>query len=246
MKIVKTEAIVIKEMNYSESSKIVTLFSLKKGKVRVIAKGSRRIKNKFSNAVNLFNYLKIIYYEKEGKELYTLSEADLIESYSNIQSDVKTFAYASLFVEIIDRGTSAFDSNSYIFYLLLNYLQTINKSKKPQEITTLFLIKFLSLIGIQPILDHCVKCGAREVMNIMDIAGGGLICGRCKEKNKSYERMNEGMVKTMQKTIDEKIPRLTILKVPEKQLQKLSNILMKYYSYHLEGSFKSLEFLKKL
>jgi len=256
MPIIKTEAIIIKEMNYSESSKIITLYSLDKGKVRIIAKGSRRIKSKFASAVNLFNHLNIIYYEKEGKELFTLSEADVIESFNNIQSNIKTFAYASLFLEGIDKGISDYDSNPRLFYLLLNFLRLINKSKKPQEITTLFLIKLLSLIGIQPVLNHCVKCNSKENLNLLDKVGpsyrkfdideGGTICIKCKVENKSYEYLPQGILKIVQKAIDSKIPRIQILKIPDKQLQSLFDILMKYISYHLEGNFKSLEFIKSI
>ena len=85
MGIVKTEAVLIREMDYSESSKIVTFYSLKNGKVRAIAKGARKIKSKFANSINLFNHLNIIYYEKDGNTLFTVSEADTIEAFSKIQ-----------------------------------------------------------------------------------------------------------------------------------------------------------------
>jgi len=246
MPIIKTEAIVIKEMNYSESSKIITLYSLNEGKIRLIAKGSRRIKSKFASAISLFNYLKIIYYEKEQKELFTLSEADIIESYHNIHTNLKTFAYASLFIEAIDKGTSDYDSNPRIFSLLLNFLRLINKSKKPQEITTLFLIKLLSLIGIQPIIQHCVKCSSTERLNSIDIEEGGVICPKCMDKRKSYEHLTTGSLKILQKVPETKIPRISVLRISENQLQSLFELLMKYYSYYLEGEFKSLGFIKSL
>ena len=62
--IVSTDAIVLRSMKYGETSKIVTLYSKKFGKIKVIAKGARSAKSKFGASLEPMMHSSVIFYKK--------------------------------------------------------------------------------------------------------------------------------------------------------------------------------------
>src|SRR6056300_47429 len=74
---VSTPAIILKTMNYSESSKIVYAYTKEFGKQTLMAKGTRRAKSKFGSSLELCSIVELKYFKKSNKELYNLTNADL-------------------------------------------------------------------------------------------------------------------------------------------------------------------------
>jgi DNA repair protein RecO (recombination protein O) len=91
----KTEVIVLKSMKYRDTSKIVTFYSRKFGKLKGIAKGARSANNKFGSSLELMTHSMLLIYKKEHKDLHLISQCDAINSYRNISND-------------LDRMTTAF------------------------------------------------------------------------------------------------------------------------------------------
>src|SRR5512147_2681448 len=83
-RIVRSEAICLRVQDYHESSKLVTFFTLEHGKVSCLAKGARRLRSKFGAALDLFAQSRIIYYSHETRTLLTLSDAELVHSFSGL------------------------------------------------------------------------------------------------------------------------------------------------------------------
>ena len=89
MPLCKTEVIVLKSINYGETSKILTLYSRTSGKISVIAKGARNIKSRFGGTLEPINYLAIVFYEKESRNIQYLSQVDIIEYFPQIKKDLE-------------------------------------------------------------------------------------------------------------------------------------------------------------
>ena len=87
--IVSTHAIVLNKKNYSDSSLICDLFSKDSGKVTIIAKGAKSIKNPLGAFLQPLNYIECIYYYKSSRNIQTLKEASIINKYYAIENDYK-------------------------------------------------------------------------------------------------------------------------------------------------------------
>jgi DNA repair protein RecO (recombination protein O) len=78
--ITKTEAVVLKSMNYRDSSKIVTFYTRGFGKVKCIAKGARQMKSKFGAGLEPITNVSLVLYKKEHRELQLVSQCDAIKT----------------------------------------------------------------------------------------------------------------------------------------------------------------------
>ena len=77
-----TDAIVLRAIKYGDTSKIVTLYTRRFGKVAVIAKGARSAKSKFGSALEPMSLIQAVFYRKENREVQLLSQADLLHPQS--------------------------------------------------------------------------------------------------------------------------------------------------------------------
>jgi recombinational DNA repair protein (RecF pathway) len=121
-RIVRSEAICLRVRDYHESSKLVTFFTLEHGRVGCLAKGARRLRSKFGAALDLFAQSRIIYYSSETRTLLTLSDAELVHSFSGIALRPERFLAAEQMAEFVLRVIQPHDPSPQLYRLLLNYL----------------------------------------------------------------------------------------------------------------------------
>jgi len=124
-RIVRSEAICLRVQDYHESSKLVTFFTLERGKVNCLAKGARRLRSKFGAALDIFAQSRIIYYLRETRDLYTLSDAELVHSFSGLALQPEKFLAAEQMAEFALRVIQPHDPSPQLYRLLLNYLSTL-------------------------------------------------------------------------------------------------------------------------
>ena len=130
-RIVRSEAICLRAQDYHESSKLVTFFTLEHGKVSCLAKGARRLRSKFGAALDLFAQSRIIYYSHETRTLLTLSDAELVRSFSGLATEPERFLAAEQMSEFVLRVIQPQDPSPQLYQLLLNYLTTLESLQDP-------------------------------------------------------------------------------------------------------------------
>ena len=180
--ILKTEAVVLSKMNYGDSSNIASLFTEDFGKVSVIVKGARSGKSKYGKIVDPLNYLSVVLYKKESREVQLLSEADLIEHFPNIKNDLKKLGFAYGIIELIKNLLAEHETNKKLFKGVIRILHRLNSGEENSEITFgRFLFFLLKEIGYEIQLDVCANCGKPvSAENASHHRDKGVICGNCK------------------------------------------------------------------
>ena len=118
MSLHKDEAIVLFKRAYGESDKIVRLFTRASGKIAVIAKGASKSQKRFMNTLEPFNHIAIEYFEKYGKGMARLDNADILETNHGIETSLKKACIASFFTEFVDRLTKEKETHESLFFAL--------------------------------------------------------------------------------------------------------------------------------
>lgn len=126
----KTEGIILKRINYGEADRILTIYTKHYGKIRVLAKGVRRITSRRGGNVELFNHVALFLHQ--GKNLDLLNEAQVIDAFKVWRRDLKKVAVAYYFVELVDKLTPEGQANQAVFQLLKNYLGKIGTAILPR------------------------------------------------------------------------------------------------------------------
>ena len=164
MKTIKTSAIVIRSINWSDSSRIATLFSREKGRVDVVAKGSRKIKSKFHGILESLNLIECVIYLSPKSELHTLGEVALENSFQSIRSDLEKTKSALSIVELIYLFFHYGDGDQIFFDFLKQLFYAIGQIKTPDIVLWYFMLKLSSYLGFKPEYKVCRICN-KEVIH---------------------------------------------------------------------------------
>lgn len=119
-----TEGIILKRSNYADADRILTIFSLSKGKIKAIAKGVRKITSRKGGNVELFN--RVSCFLAKGKNLDIITEAKVIDSFPNLRENLDKVAQAYYVVEIVDVLTVPEQPNRTLYQLILDTLGGIS------------------------------------------------------------------------------------------------------------------------
>lgn len=191
----KSIGIVLRVVEFSETSCVVTLYTRDFGKMTALAKGARRLKSPFEGAIDLLANCRIVFLRKSGDSLDLLTEAKLIRRFRSSSTDLARY-YAGLYViELVSALTDHADPQPELFDLVEQVVATIDH---PQEATSLtiellrFEMQLLALLGHIPSLVECVGCGSRltQAVNPNDRIGfgllaGGVFCDSCRAGKRS-------------------------------------------------------------
>ena len=245
--IVSTDAIVLRTVNYSESSIIVTLFSNEFGKITLIAKGARKPKSPFAAQLEPMNILNINYFHKNGRNIQLLKNSSFIEDSMDIRENFASLNYGLTIVEILDKLLQENDTDPIIFRLSI---RTLSALKSPQInyniVFSFFLLQLSIRLGFMPELNKCCNCFANLEEAKFDEHRGELICENCVHGGEiTISAGTSNLLKALLKT---NIDYLHALKYDDQNLKELDCFLDHYLKFHLEGMSKvrSLKNLREL
>ena len=120
--ITHTKAIILKSVDYQESSKIITVLSEEHGKIALIARGAKRPKGKFSGIIEIGNVLDIVYYYKSTRGVQSLSEATVHYSNLSFRRDIERASILYATLELVGQLVHENENNETIFEFLLKFI----------------------------------------------------------------------------------------------------------------------------
>jgi DNA repair protein RecO (recombination protein O) len=190
--IIKTEAIVLSKMDYGDSSCIASLFTEDLGKVSVIVKGARSVKSKYGKIVDPLNYLSVVLYKKESREVQLLSGADIVEHFPEIKNDLIKLAFAYGVLELIKNLLAEHEVNKKLFKGAVKILLRLNTGEEKSELTFgRFLFFFLKETGYEIQIDSCAICGNQVEIEIAYYhREKGVMCGNCQVSVVDIQKIN--------------------------------------------------------
>ncbi len=239
----KDEAIVLFKRAYGESDKIVRLFTRASGKIAAIAKGASKSQKRFMNTLEPFNHIAIEYFEKYGKGMARLENADILETNHGIETSLKKACIASFFTEFVDRLTKEKETHESLFFALKGLIFAVKYHDFLYSDIIYYQFLMLDILGYMPNFDSCVYCGNTipdEKKVHFSKERGGVLCKSC-ARSIPHTLCREGV-----------IPGLVSLKNQEKPLANIivereaRDIMEGFMSFHLDVEFRSYRILKSV
>lgn len=199
----KAEAIVIRQVDFSESSRVVTFYSREFGKFAALAKGAKRVKGPFDAALDLLSGCRVVFIRKSAGTLNLLTEARLNNRFRPSSTDLSRVYSGYYVAELLNGLTEDFDAAPSIYDLTLHTLSSLSSPELPSSTTIIsFEISLLREIGILPNLYECSVCGETvDSGNSPDgrrsahwVSQGGLLCAACRREEFSGTSLSSGAV----------------------------------------------------
>ena len=174
--IVRTDAVVLRTLDYSETSLIVQLLTRQHGRIAVMAKGARRPKSRFGATLQPMAYVQVVYYHKENRGLQTLTEASHVQRFPHLSTDLTRLTVGLRLVELAQALLEEGEQNAPALGLLLQALAFTDGAPSaaptgptagPANALPWFQLHLATLLGFAPDLD-------REALDALPEAGGVL------------------------------------------------------------------------
>jgi len=178
----KMTAVVLRVSDHGESDKIVTFYSREAGKIAGIAKGAKKSKKRFSNKLEIFSLLEVLYDDRAQTGLVRISEAELVTSFLSLREDYDRYIGAVLACELIYYWSRDYDADRNIFNLLIWALQGIDNGRPSRLVHIFFQVKLYTLLGYRLHLGSCIKCRTSEQKDApyaFHPGRNGLLCREC-------------------------------------------------------------------
>lgn len=162
MGLVKTEAIILRTHNLAEADRIVVCLTEKSGMVRGVARGARRLLSKFGAALEPFTLINLTYFEKEGRELVTIKEAEIVRSYFLIAREPETVRTLEYLVQLLEEFAPPRQIDEKLFRMMRVCVEAAaNSPLKAEAVARYFELWILKLSGFLPDILSCADCRKR-------------------------------------------------------------------------------------
>jgi len=243
----RVDAVVLRHSDFGEADRLLTVYTRQRGKMRVIAKGARKIASRKAGHIEPFTNVTLQL--ATGRDMFILTQADTVDAYLPLREDLILTSQASYVIELLDRFTYEDEmENSAIFRLLTDTLSRLASRTDPWLVLRHYEMRLLDQLGFRPQLFECVNCG-REIKaedQYFSFRAGGAICPRCGQGLPNLHLISVDALKYLRH-----FQRSTFTEAsrarPGDEVQHETELLMQgYFTYLLERELNTPGFLKKI
>ena len=245
---ITTQGLVLREVSYKESDKILTVLTAEGGKRTVKARGCRRKSSPLAAAAQLLVYSDMTLFEYRDR--FTLSEAESIRQFWHVKSDVELLALGSYFAEVMEAVAVEGRPDPAGLSLILNSLHALDQLNRPQVLVKgAFELKLMSLEGYEPLLDACAVCGLPQPEEpMLHLTEGVLHCAGCRGEVGAGTSLplETGTLAAMRHVVYGDPKRLFSFQLDQKGLDCLARVCEGFLLAQLDRGFQTLDFYKRL
>lgn len=240
MQLISVTGVVLYSVKYKEHSKILNILTKEKGLISVMAKGCLNVKSPLRIVSENFTYATFQIYYKEDK-ISTLIEADVINYFKNIKTDIVKYGYLNYLTEITRDAYKA-SSSKDIYDIYINALLKIEEGFNPKVIANIVEIKYLTYLGVGLYLDGCVVCNSPSVVS-MSHSKGGYVCIKHRTNEPFYSPSTLKMFKSYY-YVD--LSKISMLNIKESIINEIDEFLNTYYREYTGLYLKTKLFLDNI
>lgn len=238
MKRKKLTGFIIKRTNFGESDKIITLFTKEEGKIKAIAKGSRKMKSKYSGHIELLNKVNLV--TSKGKTFEVVMEANLEKNYLGLTPNLKSLKSLYFITEIIDKTLPEKHPSPELYNLYENCLEGFKMKGKDELIKLYFISQYLRISGQFPHIKKCVRCDEEPENNyFFSTSACGVLDASCSDSFHDRKAVNKDFLKLWKFISEEPIEKLFKIKIPLELFDEAEGIASEYFQTISELNLKS-------
>jgi DNA repair protein RecO (recombination protein O) len=251
-----TEAIVLRRNDYGEADRLLTLMTPHLGKLRVMAKGARKITSRKAGHIELFTRTNLLL--AKGRTFDIVSQAELIETYRPLREDVKRGSLAHYFCELADVFGQEEHEDENLFNLLANGLSWLSDSPDPKLVARHFELKLLTLSGYEPRLFRCALTDApleidqptnsnsNAILTSFSPQHGGTLCNAAARQAREAVLLTPRALNLLRALQTKSFEALRPLQVDDDLHSQIERAMQRDMNFVLERAPKSALLLKQL
>jgi len=239
------EGIVLRQVNYGESDRILSVFTRECGRIDGKARAVRKSAKRFAGRMDIFSQVRLTLDRRRGR--INFKEAQLLEGWMGIRADLLRLSWAAAMGELVLALYGENEPHPRAYELLLLTLHLLDGEAEPTLGTLCILeLRFLEEAGLLPQLGACIQCGegvsaARRFLFWPEL--GGLVCAPCRPQAGGME-IPLGTLKGVTLGLRFPINRLARLHLDTHGLEHLRVAVTRFLAFHLGRELKARHFLE--
>jgi len=240
------QAIIISHRDFSESDRLVKIFSLEHGKLTVLAKGVRKVKSRKSAYLEPFMHSKIVL--ARGHTFWIVTQADAVNNFMRIRDSLKKTSLAAEILELIDHLTIEDEPDQAIFHLIESTLAYLNQEEDVYTVMLYFKMRLLDQAGFRPDLFHCVDC-KKEIQpqdQYFSFIQGGALCPECAKLHPAKRPISLETLRYLRHFQRSSYYKLKDVHVPDVYRQPIAYLLQDYFSHIAERKLHAPDFMRQV
>jgi len=224
-----SKAIILRCIDYQNSSKIITAFSQTHGKISLIAKGVKKPKSKLAGVIEVGNILEVTYYYKASRNIQTLSDASIIYQSLNFRKDFEkaSILYSSL--ELLAQLVHENEENDMTFAFAHNFIKWLGESQKIQASIFAYVQLRLAQIAGIGLIDESTNSDETVYLNI----SSGTVAGE-PDSELAY-KLTQKQALFLRMGINSRNTDIFNIDLKNSELKQLIFHLDVYFKYHIDG-----------
>jgi len=249
---IRTEALILRSVDFGESDRILHLLVPEIGRLPVIAKGARRSVRRFSGTLDLFNHVKIQVDIRRPNSLARLDQASLIDPFIAMRSESARFALGCYLLELFDRlapERGVRTDMQRLFSFALGALRMVAERAPDLRLRTLIELRALDALGLRPEFSRCVRCGSAPAGRSpigFHVAEGGVVCDPCCAQIDGIQRIHPGTLRALEQGLRLDLERLDRLAMSGPSLAEAHQLLTRFQRFHLGVELRSGPYLDRV
>jgi len=240
-----TKGLVLRETEYKDHDKILSILTEDLGLVTARAWGVKRKDSTLKSGCQLLTFSEFTFREKQG--FLSVQEAVPCEMFQPLRSDIELLALASYFAQSAEVLAQQDNPDPQLLRLVLHALSALCRGRPQELVKASFEMRLAVLSGYEPDLSPCPVCG-RETPDRFQLSGGILHCAVCRDP--AIEGLSlpvsAGTCHALRHVARCSLPKLFSFSLGEDSLHELAGICESYLLTQLERGFYTLDFYKSL
>ncbi|WP_018126666.1 DNA repair protein RecO [Balneola vulgaris] len=227
--ITSSKTILLRSIDYQESSKIITVLCEKNGKVALMARGVKKPKNKLAGCIEVGNIIDVTYYYKPSRNIQTIKEASIGYQSLNFRKDFERASILYATLELIAQLTHENEENLEVFSFAESFIKWLGDSEFVHpSIFAYVQLRLSQIIGFG-LIDDTTQENETVYLNI---SSGSIAHQPDSELSYKLTNLQSKFVTLVLNARNSEVFKLGLQNL---ELKKLINHLDVYFKYHLDG-----------
>jgi DNA repair protein RecO (recombination protein O) len=208
----KAVGLVVRTHDWSETSRIAVIYTREFGKVRVLAKGGRRLKSNFEVALDLLSVCSIVLLRKSSGGLDLLTEARVEERFAGLRTSLPALYGGYYVAELLGDGTQEYDPHPALYDLSLDTLRKLAAGGDVAGLVSAYELRWLGELGLRPVLDRCAVCQTARLPEgplVFSPIAGGVVCPACAPAQRDRRSISRQALGTLEELSAGELPPVT-------------------------------------
>ena len=240
----ETEAIILKTFPLGEADRLVSFLGRSSGRLRGVASGARRLKNRYGSTLEILSHVQVWYIERETRDLVRIQQCELLESFHKAQSDYGLSTGLAAISEIAERVLPEQEVADPMFRLLLLAAREVERRACWQLPLTYFAFWTVRLGGWLPSFERCAICGVAfgERPAFHHSHSPGLLCENCRKPG--MRPLGKAGRELAELFATRKLDEIELPDEATKSLSELREAALSWIEFHTERKLQTREFLE--